>query len=138
MDPVTIGLLASTTVKALGAFFKDTALKAGDELSEQASTGAVGIVKRLLARLRTKFRADPDASKSLQEFQERPSDEGAVSEFQRILTDRLATDEVFAKNVESDLKQIIETNADIAFVNNIQGDVQKLVQIQTVHGDVNL
>ena len=49
----------------------------------------------------------------------------------------LASDESFAQDMAARLQQVSQTEADVAFVNNIQGDVEKLVQIETVHGDVN-
>jgi hypothetical protein len=136
LDPITIGLLASTAVRALSGFFEDTASKTSDELSTAAASGAVAAVRRLAGRVKAKFVSDADAS-TFERFAGNPTDPETSDIIQRKLKEHLLADEAFASEVHSDLKQVAETNADVAFVNNIQGDVQKLVQIRTVHGDVN-
>jgi hypothetical protein len=137
LDPITMSLLASIAVKALSGFFEDTASKVSDALSTEAASGAVAAMKRLVGRIKAKFVADASAP-TFERFEANPRDAEACDVFRQKLEAYLLTDEAFASEVQSDLKQISETNAGVAFVNNIQGDVKKLVQIQTVHGDVNL
>jgi hypothetical protein len=138
MDPATIGILAAAAVKVVSGFFASAASKAGEQASDAAATGAVEGAKRLVKRIRDKFRSDPTATRQLQDLETEPADSKAAQDVEHQLVRLLQADEAFAETLASDLKLIAATNADVAFVNNIQGDVGKLVQIDTVHGDVHL
>jgi hypothetical protein len=138
VDPLTIGLVASGVVKLLSAFFKTAGDRAGEDAADTAVGAAVAGTRRLLDRIRGHFADDPDASKRLEELESRPDDPEVTDGVRTALERHLASDDSFAQDVAAGLQQVSQTEADVAFVNNIQGDVQKLVQIQTVHGDVNI
>jgi hypothetical protein len=130
--------VASGVLKLLSAFVTTTAEEAGQDVADNAVGAAVAATRRVVDRIRARFAKDPDASQRLQDFESRPDDPDVAAELRATLERYLASDALFAQDVAEGLRQVSETEADVAFVNNIQGDVEKLVQIHTVQGDVNL
>ncbi|MFC8383782.1 MULTISPECIES: hypothetical protein [Nocardia] len=140
MEPVTIALIAGAAMKVIGPYLANFATKAGESLAAKSADGAVAGAlsgaKRLLGLIRSKFAGNSQAEASLGYLEANPDDEQAQAAVTRHLENAMVADPQFASSIESELAQISNTNADIAFVNNIQGDVGKIVQIETVHGDV--
>ena len=53
------------------------------------------------------------------------------------LDQAVRSDDEFGTKLTELLPEVAATKADVSFVNNIQGEVQKLVQINTVVGNVD-
>jgi hypothetical protein len=142
MDPVSmsVGLLASTAVKVLGPYLGELAGKASDALlgkvAEDAASSAFKAAGRLLGLVKEKFRGKDEAEKSLEVLASAPGDPAAQAAVEKNLKTELERDPDFASALAGHLTQIANTHADVAFVNNIQGDVEKIAQFGTVHGDV--
>ncbi|OOP65307.1 hypothetical protein BMF89_00205 [Arthrobacter sp. SRS-W-1-2016] len=107
-----------------------------EKASDAAAGTAVKAAGQLLELVKKKFHGKEEAEKSLETFTKTPSDSDAVASVQDHLKTQLADDPGFASELSGLLTQIVNTHADLAFVNNI-GNVEKLVQFGTVHGDVS-
>jgi len=142
MDPVSVGLLASAAVKVLGPYLSDWAGKATDALiDDTADTAAAGAFKaagHLLDLVKKKFRGNDEAEKSLEALTAAPADPAARAAVEKSLKAELEHDPEFASALSDRLNQIANTHADVAFVNNIQGDVKNIVNVRTVKGDLNI
>lgn len=140
MDPVSVSLLAGAAVKFLGPYLSDLAGKTVDSLIDKTASSASGsafkAAGRLLELVRTKFSGNDEAENSLEALTSVPSDPNARAAVESHMKAELDRDPDFASAVSTHLTQIANTHADLAFVNNIQGDVGKLAQFGTVIGDV--
>jgi hypothetical protein len=140
MDPVMVGVLASAAVKVLGPYLGRLADQAGNALigkaSEGAAAGAFTAAGKLLELVKRKFRGKAEAEMSLEALAAAPEDPAAQTAVEKSLTTEIEQDPQFASTLSGQLTQIANTKADVAFVNNIQGDVGKIASFGTVHGDV--
>jgi hypothetical protein len=140
MDPVSIGLLASAAIKVLGPYLDEVAGKASDAFLSKASEGVAGSAYKAAGKLfelvKKKFSGNGEAEKSLELLVAAPSDPAAQTALENSLKTELERDPKFASALSDHLTQIANTDADVAFVNNIQGDVGKIAQFGTVYGDV--
>lgn len=133
MDPISIGVLAGSVVSLLKGFFG----KVGESVGAAAADGAGKTVGDLVGRLRAKLSASGAATSALDQLEKDPSNTPAAESLEQELIRQFTADEEFATEMAGDLRQISETHADVAFVNNI-GTVGKMVQVNELHGDVNL
>jgi len=142
MEPLSIGLLAGTVVKIVGPYLSAALGKTADSLvddaASSASKSAMKGADRLLNLVRSKFSGKPAAESALKRLAADEHDPDAANDVRRYLADEIRGDTKFASELSTEIRLIAETNADLAFVNNIHGDVAKLVQIGTVHGDVHI
>ena len=88
--------------------------------------------------VKSRFGSNESSRRSLVALMDEPDNADAVERVRQSLQQVMASDQPFAAEMVSLLQQISGTGADLNFVNNIRGDVAKLVQIGEVHGDVNL
>jgi hypothetical protein len=137
VDPVTISVLAGAALKVVGPYLSKFAGKVADGLVGDAADSAVKGAKKLFESIKKKFAGNRDAEASVAKLEAAPEDPAAHAEVEKHLAAAMATDPDFAAELESELTQIANTKADLAFVNNVQGDVGKLVQINTVQGNVS-
>lgn len=139
MDPSAIAAISSAVVRVLVPYFKDAASGSADELGKEAASSAAGaaagLARRLVSAVRSRFGSDADTS--LAALIEDPDSAGASEQVRQDLEQLMASDQPFAAELVSLLRQISGTGADLSFVNNISGDVAKLVQIGEVHGDLH-
>lgn len=142
MDPVTVGLLASAAVKVLGPYMGNLISKTADAVVEKAgdsaAAGAFQGAKSLLELVRKKFRDKGEANKNLEALTSAPQDPAVRAAVEKDLKTEIQHDPDFASKLSEHLTQIANTKANIAFVNNIQGDVGKIANFAgPVYGDVS-
>jgi hypothetical protein len=123
-------------------YFKDVASGGAEELGKNAANSAAGtaagLARRLVQAVKSRFGSDESSRRSLVALMDDPDNADAVERVRQSLQQVMASDQPFAAEMVSLLQQISGTGAELNFVNNIRGDVAKLVQIGEVHGDVNL
>lgn len=142
MDAITIATIASATVSLLVPYLKSfgegLAKKAGEEIGSKSGETALSKAKYLYETVKAKFSAKPDTAKAINALEKSPDDGDtqAVVRFQ--LKDIMATDESFANELASILKEASEAGVDIVFNTTISGDVQNLVQIGKVIGNLKI
>jgi hypothetical protein len=142
MDPSAIAAISSAVVRMLVPYFKDVASGGAEELGKNAANSAAGtaagLARRLVQAVKSRFGSDESSRRSLVALMDDPDNADAVGRVRQSLQQVMASDQPFAAEMVSLLQQISGTGAELNFVNNIRGDVAKLVQIGEVHGDVNL
>jgi hypothetical protein len=142
MDPISVGLVASAAVRVLGPYLGDLAKKAADGIvdkaADSATSGAFKAATSLLDLVRKKFRGKGEAEKSLDALAAAPEDPAAQAAVEQTLKHELEHDAEFTAALSRQLTQVADTKADVAFVNNIQGDVGKIAQFHgPIYGDVS-
>ena len=141
VDPSAITAISSAVLRVLVPYFKDAASGSAGELGKEAASSAAGtaasLARRLVNAVKSRFGSDADSSRSLAALIDDPDSADASEQVRPDLEHVLASDQPFAAELVSLLRQISGTGADLAFVNNIGGDVAKLVQIGEVHGDLH-
>jgi hypothetical protein len=142
MDPSAIAAISSAVVRMLVPYFKDAASGGAEELGKDAANAAAGtaagLARRLVQAVKSRFGSDESSRRSLVALMDDPDNAGVAEQVRQNLQQVMASDQPFAAELVSLLQQISRTGAELNFVNNIRGDVAKLVQIGEVHGDVNL
>lgn len=142
MDATAIATIASATVSLLVPYLKslgdELAKKAVGEIGSKAGGNAWNKAARLYTNVKTKFLAKPETAKVLNAFQKTPDDKDMQVVIGFHLKDVMETDDIFAHELAETLKQASDADVDSIFNTTIYGDVQKLVQIGTVYGNVKI
>ncbi len=142
MDTTAIATIASATVSLLVPYLKslgeELAKKAGEEIGAQAGKTAWGKAKQLYETIKAKFSPKLDTAKLVSALEKSPDDGDTQAAVRFQLKEMMASDESFAKELANILKEASEAGADTIFQTTIMGDVQKLVQIGNVYGDVKI
>lgn len=142
MDSSTIATIASTAVVLLVPYLKSVsegfAKKAGEQLGEKSGELAWAKAKQLHQFIRTKFADDSGSEKALSALEETPDDSDTQAAVRFQLKDQMSADNEFAKQIAALLKEADKAGADTVFNTNIHGNVEKLVQMRDVYGDVNI
>jgi predicted membrane-bound mannosyltransferase len=142
MDPTLIASTAASVVSLLVPFLtgagKGLAEKAGEETGKAAIKGAVETTTAALHSLvAARLHPAPEANTALADFTQTPDDPDLQAALRVQLRKALQADEQFASQVAGLLREADRVGADAVFNTNIHGDVEKLVNIGTVHGDVS-
>ena len=142
MDANTIATIAGAAVSLLIPYLKSfgegLAKKAGEEIGSKSGETAWGKTKRLYETVKAKLSTKPDTAKAINALEKSPDDGDTQAAVRFQLKDIMATDESFAHELASILKEASEAGADTVFHTTILGDVQKLVQMGNVFGDVKI
>lgn len=142
MDTYAIATIASTTVSLLTPYLKSLAeeftKKVGEEIGGKAGETAWNKTKQLYETVKAKFSSKPDATKVISALEKTPDDEDTRAAVRFHLKDMMTSDESFAKELAILLKEASEAGADTIFQTTIFGNVQKLVQMGNVYGDVKI
>lgn len=142
MEPLAIVGISSAVVRLLAPFFKsgaeEVAKSAGGELGKSAVSAAFAKAKQVYELVKVKLSPHPQASEALVKLQSVPDDVATQNALESELKQSLEADHAFAEQLAQLLKEITATKAEVSFVNNIQGEVQKLVNIGTVVGNVSI
>lgn len=142
MDVSTIATIASTAVALLVPYLKSVsegfAKKAGEELGEKSGELAWTRAKQLHQLVKSKFSAESSGEKAISALEKVPNDADTQAAVRFQLKDMMEVDEEFARQIATILKEADRAGADTVFNTNIHGNVEKLVQMRDVYGDVNL
>ena len=142
MDANTIGTIASATVSLLTPYLKSfgegLAKKAGEEIGSKSTETALSKAKHLYEIVKAKFSAKPDTAKVINALEKSPDDGDTQAAARFQLKDTMTTDEGFAHELANILKEASEAGVDTVFHTTILGDVENLIQIGNVYGDVNI
>lgn len=142
MDANTISTIASTAVSLLVPFLKSIldaiGQKTGEEIGSKTGSLAWEKAKLMHNTIKAKFSSIPEATKILDALEETPHDSDTQAALRFQMKDVLARDESFAKELAFILKEASEAGADMIFQTTIMGNVQKLVQMGNVYGDVKI
>lgn len=142
MDASTITTLASAAVSLLAPYLKSMgealAKKAGEEIGKEAGSTAWDKAKDLYEAIRAKFSAQPSAVEALDNLAVSPGDVDRQAAVRNQLKKIMTSDEHFAKELANILKEAADAGADTVFHTTIYGDIQKLVQMGNVYGDVTI
>lgn len=122
MDIIAIG---TAIVSILVSFFKDA-------LSETAKSS----VKELFNFIKGKT-GDTEKEKT-QKLEKFPDDKITQIEFQKMLEAKMKADNDFAQELLKRLEVLAQNEKEATFKNVITGNVEKIVQINNLFGDVEL
>lgn len=142
MDTTVITTIASATVSLLAPYLKSVgeefAKKAGEEIGSKTGESAWSKAKHLYERVKAKFSSKPETAKVMNALEKAPDDADTQAAIRFHLKDIMTADESFAKELANILRQASDAGADTIFHTTIFGDVQKLVQMGNVYGDVKI
>ena len=142
MDTASISLLASSSISLLAPYLKllgeEAVKEIGKNIGAQTSQTAWEKAQKLHELIKSKLSAKPDTAKVLTDLEKSPSDEDIQATIRYYLKETIATDEAFAKQIAAILRDAVEAGADNVFQTTIMGNVQKLVQMGNVYGDVKI
>lgn len=94
--------------------------------------------KQVYDKLREAISPGGQADNALQNLIRSPENDQCQAQMTEVLIAMLDENTSLANTLATLLKEAAVAGADAEFHTNIQGEVQKLVQIGVVHGDVNL
>jgi hypothetical protein len=137
VDP-TIAAASGAVMHFLAGYFKDVVGGSAKQIGGDTTKNALAKGQKLVDLLKAKLHGHSEASTALAKVEQNPNNAAVQLELKTQLAQVMQQDEAFTTQVTGLLKELAATRADVNFVNNIQGEVQKLVQIGTVVGDVNL
>jgi hypothetical protein len=142
MDTTVIATIASATISLLVPYLKsmgeEFAKKIGEEIGSKTGETAWSKAKLLCEKVKAKFSAKPETAKVMSALEKAPDDADTQAAVRFHLKDMMTADESFAKELAVILKQASDAGADTIFHTTIFGDVQKLVQMGNVYGDVRI
>ena len=138
MDPATVTSIATATVSVLAPYLKKAAEKASEKVGDFVASKAWQKAKQIHERLRGALAQHDPAATALQRLIESPESSERQAEMTESLDASLRADTALAQSLALLLKEAAAAGADVEFKTNIQGEVQKFVQIGIVQGDVNL
>jgi len=142
MDPVIAASIASGAVSILVPFLKslgeEFAKSIAQELGSKAGETAWKRAKKLYEFIKSKVTSKPEFEKVITSLEESPDDADTQAMVRYHLKELMTVDESFARELSELVKQVTEGKSDVVFTTTILGNVQKLVQIGTVIGDVNI
>lgn len=141
MDTTVIATIASATVSLLVPYLKsigeEFAKKIGEEIGSKTGETAWSKAKLLCEKVKAKF-SKPETAKVMSAIEKAPDDTDTQAAMRFHLKDMMTADETFARELADILKQASDAGADTIFHTTIFGDVQKLVQMGNVYGDVRI
>jgi hypothetical protein len=138
MDPATIAALAGGAVKILSPYLSELAKGALDKAKDVAGSEAVAHAREVFEAVRSQFTGNAAAEEAITDLQKAPEDEDSQAAVRVQVKKQLESDEAFAGKLAGLLKKADSAGAGAVFNTNISGDVEKLVQIGTVQGNVSL
>jgi hypothetical protein len=138
METVVIATIAAATVKLLSPFFEAFVKNAGSETGKAAAGGAMSKTSEIYSAIKAKFFGKPAAEEALADLMKHPGDPDNQGALRNQLKKVLESDENFSRDLAKLLKNADDAGASALFNTNIAGDVQKLVQIGVIHGDVEI
>jgi hypothetical protein len=142
MDPITISTIASASVSLiipyLKSFGEGLAKKIGEEVGSESGKAAWSKTKHLYETVKAKLSAKPDMAKAITSLEKSPDDSDTQAALRFQLKDIMSTDEGFARELANILKEASELGTDTMFNTTILGDVQNLIQMGNVFGDVKI
>jgi len=142
MDASSIAMIASAAVSLLVPYLKSLgegiAKKAGEEIGKKTGETAWRKTQHLYETIKTKFMTKSDTSKIINALAKSPEDTDTQSATRFHLKEVMTSDEYFAKELATILKEASDAGADTIFHTTIYGNVQKLVQMGNVFGDVKI
>lgn len=140
METAAISIIAGAVVSLLVAFLKrfaeEIAKGAGEEIGTSAGSRAWDKVEQLYEAIKARFFMAPETAEVIASFERSPDDSGAQAALRFHLEKMMATDEQFARTLVNGIRTASEAGADTLFQTTIWGDVQKLIQMGNVYGDV--
>ena len=140
MDTIVIATIASSTISLLVPYLKlvgeGIAKKAGEEIGGKAGGVAWSKAKQLHDTVKAKLSSKPDVAKVIEMLEKTPNDEDTQAAIRFHIKEAIGSDEKFGKELAAILKDATDAGADNVFQTNVAGNVQKLVQMGNVYGDV--
>jgi len=138
MDTLAIATIASTTVSLLSPYLKLVGENLAKEIGSKAGETAWDKAKQLYEKVKSKFTVKPDTAKVISALEKSPNDSDTQAAVRFHLKEMMETDSDFAKELANLLRETSEAGADTIFHTTINGNVQKLVQMGNVYGDVRI
>jgi hypothetical protein len=133
MDPA-ITTLAASVVSLLAPYLK----KAAEGAAQSAGSAALAAARRIYELIRSRIAASTANDGSLHALQETPDDPNAQAALRTQIETLASSDDTLRRELIRLLHDARDSGVDPVFNTNITGDVQKLVQIGVVHGNVTI
>ena len=142
MDEHAISIIAETTVSLLVPYLKSLSeefvKKAGEQIGGTLGETAWTKAKQLYEVVKGKFSSKPESNKVITALEEAPHDEDTEGAVRFHLKNMMASDENFAKELALILREASKVRVDTVFQTKIIGNVEKLVQMGNVYGNVEI
>jgi hypothetical protein len=138
MDPNAVSTIAASAVSLLVPYLAKVADKASEEFGKAVATNAWERTKQLYQTIRVRFGGKEAAKEAFDDLERAPNDPDLQAAVRVQLRKFIQDDEDFAKQIADLLKSAADADVDTVFNTQINGDVNKLVQMGTVYGDVTI
>jgi hypothetical protein len=137
-----ISAIATSAVTVLAPYLNSLRSSVADKVTDATASkfvqSAHAYGKRLYDLVSRALGDDPEQARSLKQFEANPEDVESQTHLHTHLTRLLGQNETLAQELLSVLANVVASNGDVVFKTNISGNIAKLVQIGTVHGNVRL
>ena len=131
LDPSTL-LVGTTAASLVAGFFAKSAEETGKNATDAAWQRASEVVHFVKERLGS------HQENKIEAVEKSPADEVAQNQLASAISNLAASDAQFRAGLSQKLVLAANSGVDSIFKTNIQGKVEKLVQIQNVYGNVSL
>jgi hypothetical protein len=140
MDAVAIASIAGAAVSLIVPFIKNIGesmtKKAGEAIGTKIGDSAWAKAKQLHDTVKAKLCSQPDSMKVISALEKTPDDADAQAAVRFHLKQLMILDENFARELAVMLREASETGVDAVFHTTVSGDVEKLVEIGAIYGNV--
>jgi hypothetical protein len=131
IDPSAL-LLGTSAASLVASFFSKSIEELGKKTADAAWDKASRVVEFLKREL------SPEPRKLLAALEVNPQNEQTKKQLESAIAETVSTNPQFAKELSTTLVQAADSGVDTIFNTNISGNVEKLVQIQTIVGSVTI
>ena len=142
MNASVITTIANAVVSLLVLYFKKLGegivQKGGEEIGEHAAKAMWNRAIQVCKEVKGKFALNREMSEAFNTLKRTPEDTDAQERVQRYLKEVMTNDEGFAVRLSALLSEESKDGINSVFQTIVSGDVQKIVQINEVQGDVHV
>jgi hypothetical protein len=138
MDIDAVSAIARASIAILIPYLKKVAEGGAADLGKQAASAVWQKAKGLYEAIRAKVMPGSTASSTLNQLSSSPANEQFAEDMRAHLQELLGNDPAFAHLLAGKLMELDQSGADSTFNTTIHGTVTKLLQAQTIIGDVKL
>jgi hypothetical protein len=138
MDEHAITIIADTAISLLVTYLKQIGEHFVKQGIQGVSEAAWDQAKQLYEAIKNKLSSQPESGKAITTLEQAPDDEKIKDAVRLYLKEIMASDENFAKEIALILREASKVSKDTIFQTKITGNVEKLVQMGNVYGNVEI
>ena len=134
LDPASLVILGTSAASLVSGFL----VKSAEELGKKTVGAAWDKASEVVDFTKRKLSGEPRGQKALEALQASPNDPHAKAEIATTISEAASKDPLFATELSSKLVAASGSGVDNVFNTNIAGHVEKLIQVQVMHGNITM